>query len=225
MLAQIIRDFVDTYDAYRGTGKILVLFVLSLLFLYMNRDAISFNPFALVLSPLTAVSSSASLALSKVKGAWSRILAIFLCGFIILLSGERLYSSEMMRPAQNSMHLPADYVAVMDYLLTESDNPSVLAMPEYSLYHSMYSSKFNMLYEQHENADIRYLSEDARDAYTQLSDRNPDMMVVAEAASASGIEYIVLKSEHYWSEFPLDRFGYPLYATLDGWDIYKKGGK
>ena len=225
MVFQILRDFLNTYESCRGTGKILVLLILSLLFMYSIRNELSFNPFALILSPLTAISSSASLAAAKARNLKGRILALFLCGFIIVLSGERLYSADKMRISDNSMHIPDDYVAVMDCLLSESDAPSVLAMPEYSLYHTMYSSRFDMLYEEHENADVRYLSEAARYAYAQLSDRNPDMKIVADAAADSGIEYIVIKADHYWAEFPLERFGYPLYKALDGWEIYKKGGE
>ena len=79
-----------------------------------------------------------------------------------------------------------------------------------------------MLYEQHYGDDVRYLSEDARDAYGELSGRKPDMMIVSCAAVNYGCDYIVIKDDHYWPEFSLEEYDYKLETNVDGWDIYSR---
>ena len=225
MIHELLAKYTTAYSNMMGNSRILVVVIAALLFLYLNRNKLSFNPFVLILAPLGLVSSSAAKVLAVVrekKNRWAMLFAIFLCAFVIMLTGERIYSKDHLVKAENVMHIPQGYKTAMDYMLEHCENPKVLAMPDYSIYHLMYSSRFNMLYEQRYDEDVRYLSEDARNAYAELSSLNPDMLIVSESAMNYGCDYIILKSGHYWPMFPLDRYDYQLEATVEGWDIYSQ---
>lgn len=220
MLSEILSNINNIYETYRGDGKILVIFLISVLALYLIRGEFDFSIFCLIPSPLMAVGASVAKAVEKSKNWYYRLLVIFLCGFAIMLTGERIYSSERISLKENQYYIPEDLRQTMDYILSIDEAPSVIAMPDYCLYFPIYSSKFNMLYEQRIGDDIRYLSEEVRTIFGQLSDQNPDMYIVSQTAKKSGYKYIVLKREHYWPEFGLDRFDYELANSIGEWDIY-----
>ena len=248
MIQQLISDFTTKYDLIRGSSRILAVFLVALLFLYLFRRKLGYNPIVLILTPLAAVSAALTYVLSEVRGmdhednegteespekkknkAGSSIIkklplifAAFLCVFAVMLTGERLYSGEHLQSCENLMHIPEDYRQAMDYVLSQNSDPKVLAMPDYSMYNTMYSSHFDMLYEQRSGDDVRYLSEDARNAFNELSDRSPDMLTVSNAASDAGCDYIILLDGHYWPMFPLDEYDYRLEANVAGWDIYSR---
>lgn len=225
MIHELVVKYTTSYSNLMGNSRILVAVLIALLFLYLNRSKLAFNPFVLILAPLGLISMGMAKVLELVKekkNKWTMFGGIFLCGFALMLFGDRIYSPSHMTIAENSMHIPEGYKNAMDYVLEKSDSPRVLAMPDYSIYHSMYSSKFNMLYECRYDEDVRYLSEAARNAYGELSTRNPDMLKVSEAAVHYECDYIILKNDHYWPTFPLDYYDYQLETTVDGFDIYSR---
>lgn len=225
MIHELLARYTTAYSNMMGSSKVFVVMLVALLFLYINRKKLGFNPFILIMAPLCMIAASASrvfMAAKKKRNKCGMAFAIFLCAFVIMLTGDRIYSPEHMSKTENTMHIPEGYKAAMDYMLQKKETPKVLAMPDYSMYHALYSSKFDMLYEQRYGDDVRYLSEGARNAYAELSDLNPDMMVVSDAASDYDCDYIVLKEGHYWPMFPLDKYDYELEANVEGWDIYSR---
>ena len=225
MLSEIFNNFYNRYALLRGDGKILVLFLVALLFLYVIRKNLNYNPFILLLSPLGAISVALSEIFRFAKGKILVILVSVLSVLTIILSGQCIYSQNHAAVADSFYYIPNDYVEVMDFVLSLEDNPKVLAMPDYSIYHGMYSSRFDMMYEKRQDEDIRYLSEDARNAFNELLVHNPDMKIVSDAAIAQSCDYIILKKNYYWSEFPLTEYEYDLLKSFDGWEVYgRKGG-
>lgn len=224
MIQELFNEFLTLYDKYCGNGKLLVISLAALLFLLLIKGKSSYSFLLLILSPISAVSAAFGKLMTLMKGRLRILFTVFLCGFIVLLSGERIYSADHLTAAENSMHIPGDCIEVMDYLLARTDNPVVLAMPDQCMYYTMYSSKFNMLYENQSDDDIRYLSEDARNAFNELSVSDPDMKIVSDAAVNYGCDYIVLHADHYWPMFPLDSYDYELIDTVSDWEIYARKG-
>ena len=240
MLSEVYSNIYSVYESFRGDGKIMALIFVALLFLYMCRKAFDFNPFMLIISPIAAIGIAIEKVIeyaqqragnedsqndgNNVSPAVRKYLIVgftaFLMIFTIMISGHRVYSAKHVQKADNMLHIPADYVEVMDYILSQDIEASVVAMPDYSMYHGIYSSKFNMLYELSSDDDFRYLSEDARNAFLELSDNTPDMKKLADAAIHSGCNYIILKKDYYWSELPITRFGFENAASFDNWDVY-----
>lgn len=229
MIREIITGILNSYGNLFDNSHILIAVLIALLFLFLIRERLSFNPFALIIAPIGLLGAAfinvCALAKEK-KGKWVYLFAIFLCAFFAACTGERLYSRLNVQKAENMYHIPVDYIEVMDYILSEDSDETirVLAMPDYCMYHKMYSSRFDMLFENHLGDDVRFLDENARNAFNELSDNNPDMMIVSEAGVKESCKYVVLKKESYWPKFPLDRYDYEVIHETPNWEIFAKKG-
>lgn len=224
MISELLGNLYESFVSFRGDGKIIILILVALLFLYLIRDKFDFNPFTLILSPIAGIGVACGKILDTIKSKWILLLTGILLVIGIVLSGGYIFSSERVELSDNIHHIPGDYVEVMDYILSLSDNPKVLAMPDYSIYHSVYSSKFDMLYEQRLGDDVRYLPDNARIAFGELSKTSPDMYMVSSMAMESGCDFIVIKKDYYWCELPLYHFHYEVIKSFDNWDVYARKG-
>jgi len=224
MISELLRNLHESFVSLRGDGKIIVLFIVALLFLYLINSRLDFNIFAFILAPLAAIGTAFGKVMSSIKNKWIRVFAGLLIAIAIIMSGGLIYSGERAEKAENMYHIPEDYIEVMDYILSISDNPKVLAMPDYSMYHEIYSSRFDMLYEQRSGDDVRYLSDEARATFIELSKTGPDMYTVSKSALDADCDFIVLKKNYYWCELPLYHFHYEVIKSFDNWEVYAVKG-
>lgn len=237
-MKELYQQFLTSYENYRGTGKLLVLFLVSVLVIYLTEKKDEngrrrLNPVIFLLSIWTGIAYAGSnisgylFASPKTAGRGNRIsgagiLALFLCALTLCLSGTRVLSRNYFEKAENAMHIRTEYIQVMDVILADSDLPKVVTPPGFAPYLKMYSSRFETLYDYPKNGDISLLPEDARVVYEQLSGSVPNMKTVADIAKKNGCRYVILNSDKYYPEFPITYFGYQLADTIGEWEIYKE---
>jgi len=152
------------------------------------------------------------------------VIAVFMV-FILTISGKRITSADYYYKADNSMHIPADLLEVMDTILSGDDKADIgiVTMPGYGGLFESYSSRFATLYKDPVSGtlDDKIYDKKIRAAYDELRDIYPDMRAISDAARANGCDYIVLKSEAYWPKKPLTDFDYDIIATCGEWNVYK----
>lgn len=237
-MKEVYQQFLTTYENYRGTGKLLVLFLVSVLMIYLTEKKNEngrqrLHPAVFLLSVWTGIAYAGSgisgflFSPAKNNGQKKKVspmgmLALFLCLLTLCLSGTRVLNGEYFEKSENTMHIRTEYIQVMDVILADDDHPKVVAPPGFAPYLKMYSSRFETLYDYPKNGDVSLLSEDARAVYEQLSGSVPNMKTVADIAMENGCGYVILNSEKYYPEFPLTSFGFQLADTVGKWEIYKE---
>ncbi|MFT3982461.1 MAG: hypothetical protein QM697_01030 [Lachnospiraceae bacterium] len=237
-MKELYQRFLTAYENYRGTGKLLVLFLVSILVIYLTekkdeKGRRRFHPAVFLLSIWSGIAyagskiadflfSSAENIDRKKRISPAGILALLLCIFTLCLSGTKVLSRNYFQKAENTMHIRTEYIQVMDAILADDEYPKVVAPPGFAPYLKMYSARFETLYDYPKNGDVSQLSADARAVYEQLSGSVPNMKTVAEAAKENGCRYVILSSEKYYPEFPITSFGFQLADTVGEWEIYKE---
>ncbi len=204
MVRELLGELYSLYRQCVGTGGIIALFIVSLIVLVMCQKGRHTGPAAL--SPLGTVGCAVSEAVSRLSGA-SMLFAVAVCLLAVTSSGSNVLSSDMNSRAENAIHIPAHLVESMDVILSESDSPYVLTMPEWELYFESYSSRF-------------IAAEDGV-AYNELDKNTPDMGKIAKAAHECGCDFVVL-SRDIWPEKPITEYGYELIYETDDSVVYKE---
>lgn len=149
-------------------------------------------------------------------------LAVMAVCFILLNQGSRLMSSQVCEPAKNTYHMPEHFDAVLDRLLATSDGRvSVIPQPGYESYYLMYSSRFDLYFDEPSEEEFLYYSKWQQSAYNELQGNHPYMKNISDSAYHDNVEFVVLKDGDYWSEFPITEFGFTLYDSADGYNIYR----
>lgn len=246
-MKELYQQFVTTYENYRGTGKLLVLFLVAVLLIFpvqksmgqKKADGAGWSPVVFLLSIWTGIAYAGSFIAdflfctqtdSKSNAATDKkrkyplmgLLSLVLCILLLSLSGTRVFSHTFFEKAENSMHVRPEYVQVMDALLEETESPKVIAPPGFAPYLKMYSSRFDTLYDYPKNGDISELSGEARAVYEQLSSAHPDTKLIADTAKETGCQYVLMEEGKFYPEFPITEFGFELEKTVGGWNIYKE---
>ncbi len=239
-MKELYLQLTTVYEHYRGTGKLLILFLVAVLVIYLaeKRDQNGRQqvyPAFFLLSIWTGIAYAASSIADffflnekntekteKRKISVPGVLALLFCIVVLSLNGTRIISNSYFEKAQNTMHIRTEYVQVMDAILERTSEPRVIAPPGLAPYLKMYSSGFITMYDYPANGDISLLDEDARTVYEQLSGSIPDMKKVADIAKENNFEYIILNSQKYYPEFPITMFGYELIDTAGDWEVYRE---
>ena len=229
-------SLITTYNKYRGTGKGLTLFLVSVLIIYLlNRaedageDNERINPLVFVLSPLSGIGYAFSRALSRfrAKSVPSGILAGLLVMVTLILSGGWTFSDADHYRTENMMHIKQEYADVMDSLLrSEEGTIRVVAPPGFSPYMNAYSDRFDVMYAYPESGDPDKLDADARYVYEQMSMSTPDQTRLVETIRKAGYDHIIYNSQRTFFELPFEEYDYELIGDVSGFRIYrdKTGG-
>lgn len=225
MVSQLIFNIINSYEQIRGTGKILVLFVVALAFWFLAKKEEGFNPISFMLSPIACIGAAFAKAIeaAKKKNKLTVILAVCICAFVIMQSGMRVAGKEFFDFSRNTMHIPGEYVEVMDYLLNDSPSPYVATTPEYSIYNTAYSDRFDMLYEEYPDADMAGADEAVRIVYEELGAESPDFERVAIYAKKAGCEYVLVDSSRAGKAMELENYGYAFQRRFPSWYVFKRG--
>lgn len=240
-MKELYQQFITTYENYQGTGKLLVLFLVAVLVIFLiekngKKDRRKWNPAVFLLSIWTGIAYAASMIAGsmfsiqtdtdetkkKKRLSLMGVLSLVLCILFLSLSGTRVFSNTYFEKADNSMHIRQEYVQVMDALLEETESPKVIAPPGFAPYLKMYSSRFKTLYDYPRNGDTSQLSEDARAVYEQLSGAHPDTKLIADTARENGCQYVLMEEGKFYPDFPITEFGFEYLKTVGGWNIYKE---
>lgn len=148
MLYSLWYNFITEYKRIVGTGGLLVLFVVSVFYLYLTRhrdssekeasdaveaDSSAYELPALILSPMAAIATSVSRAFrelfSDIEASESRagitksvmkIVIVCMAIFALVISGKRIFSRELVAKAENNMHISNELKEAMDYVINDA---------------------------------------------------------------------------------------------------------
>ncbi len=240
-MKELWDSILTTYNNYRGTGKGLPLFLVSVLIICIIKDLKAESrestetagpvpvPPVFILSPITGIGYAFALlykeALSRLKGKRLWILMVsFIMILALALGGTRVFKEADHYRAENRMHIKAGYVEVMDALLSaagESGSIRVMAAPDISPYRAAYSGRFDLMYSYPRHGDPANLGGDERFVYEQMSLSTPDETKVIEKVRKLGYDYIVYDTQKTYMGLPLEEYGYDLVTEVNGFKIYK----
>ena len=230
-MKELWASLITTYFNYRGTGKGLTLFLVSVLIIYLlNRaenegeEGERINPLIFVLSPLSGIGYAFSRALGRfrAKSVLSGILAGLLVMVTLILSGGWTFSDADHYRTENMMHIKQEYVDVMDSLLkSEEGTIRVVAPPGFSPFMKAYSERFDVMYAYPENGDPGKLDADARYVYEQMSLATPDQGRFVETVRKAGYDHIIYNSQKTFFELPFEEYDYELAGDVSGFRIYR----
>lgn len=244
MIWNLVNTISTEYHRLQGTGLILVLFVVAVGIIVAliqggyDKRSLRYT----VLSPFTTIAYVISRTLATVwqndmvpvrtnqvkdgkrllKALFALALSVLIVCFIVLNQGERFISSGMYEPVKNTYHMPEGFDSVLDKLLATSDGRiSVIPQPGYESYYLAYSSRFDLYYDEPTDEEFLYYSKWQQSAYNELLSNHPYMKNISDAAYHDNVEFVVLKDGDYWSEFPITEFGFTLYDSSCGYNIYR----
>lgn len=246
MVSTLWNNLITTYKLYIGTGSLLVLFVVALMYKTLhglrNGKKISELLWPGILMPwgsigmafgelflnreiseaVPAISVKNEKYVNAYKATIKIVIAVVLV-YILIISGNRFVSPEFYVKADNNMHIDANLLKAMDFILADSETESigVVTMPGAGEYFRSYSSRFDMMYEDPVDGDVSGLKKELNQTYQELSVKYPDMLIVSNAAKREGCRYIVIRNDSYWPKIPLTEYEYDLIFTCGYWDVYK----
>lgn len=233
-MKEFIYKLLTGFYQFRGEGKLISLFILALLVIYLKgqkeEGGRRQSPAVFLLSSWTAVAYVLTYAMDRVwnekmvkkpLSILTKLSAVFLSVSIVIFSGKAVFHEEFCKKADNSMHIKQEYVAALDCILSDSDAPCIIAPPEIAPYLKMYHAKIETLYDYPKNQDVSLLSEEAQIVYGELSDAHPNTKKIAEIGKKNGYQYIIWNPSKYYPEFSLTLYGYEKFADVEGLEVYK----
>ena len=237
-MKELWNSIVGIYENYTGNSKLVVLFLVAVLVIYLINNSKeneetgidgNVNPGLFLLSIPAGIAYALTCIYTRLRnksmGASYRIIVCVLIPLVLILSGTRVFSDDKFTAADNTMHIPAEYLCVMDRLLQEEDGMvRVIASPEVNKYFKMYSSRFDTFYDYPANGDLSLLGSDERYVYEQLKLSTPDESAVVRIMRQHGYNYIVYDSNTNYFELPLEEYGLTLVDIVDDFKIYSYAG-
>ncbi|MCD8326411.1 MAG: hypothetical protein LUC90_06945 [Lachnospiraceae bacterium] len=126
---------------------------------------------------------------------------------------------------ENIYGLPQDVVDVCDLLLSEDEDPFIIATDGDWVYFRQYSSKIKLLYGNNLNGtmdEATPIPADYKDlAATLESTEFINLDYVGEKANQYDVEYIVINVTTHVEPYMAEGIYYSLYATIGDYQIYK----
>lgn len=232
MISQMWYNFITAYRDFFGTGTVLVLFlvVLGVLFIIgiKTKSQVKIIPYILSIVGTIGVGLAKLCYIpiekeeKKSSKIFARIFIVALCIFAVVISGKRVVPNVFYYKSDNMFGISDELKNAMDYVLADAtDNVGVVAMPGFGEYFTSYSHRFHLMYEDPHGENLSELPDDVREAYVELTKKDPDMRIVAKAAKKMNCSYVVLREQKYWTDIPLTEVGYDFVDNVDGWEIYK----
>ncbi len=229
-MKELWETIITAYNNYRGTGKGLTLFLVSVLIICLLRkddtgtDEGQVSPLAFILNPLAGIGYAFTRALYRyrAKSVPAGILAGALVIITLILSGGWVFSDKDHYLTENAMHIRQEYVDVMNTLLESGDGTiRVVAPPGLSPYMKAYSGRFDVMYGYPENGDPKNLGSDAGYVYEQMSLSVPDQARVVETIRKEGYDHILYDSRKTFFSLPFEEYDYELVGEVSGFRIYR----
>ena len=174
------------------------------------------------------------------------VMAVLLCVFGIMLSGNMPQSAGTVSMTENMYHIDVDLMKAFDYMLAEADDTTrqydftgqeegngtditkgsepvtIIAEPGTGNILKAYSSRFETLFDEpSRDEDILYYDEDIRNLYAEVTDQNPDMYKVSKIARAHNCMFYLTEKGEHWPEFPITFFDADLSAEFGNWEVYR----
>lgn len=230
-MKELLQTITSTYNNYRGTGKLLALFLVSVLIICLlnspgrpgsgNNDP-KVSPLLFLLSPISGIAYALTRIYKKMHGLLYTAVGCVCIVLVIILGGGWIFASDDYYIADNRLHIKQEYIDVFDALLQEeSGTIRICATPDLSSFMKIYSPRFEVMYERPVNADASVYKGDIRAVYDQMSTSTPDVAMVVKLLGNNGYDHILYdRNDTYWN-LPLEEFGYELILQVGDYSIYR----
>ena len=249
-MKELWQTITNTYNNYRGTGKLLALFLVSVLIIYLlnikeqrenyeagrkENSASGVSPLVFVLSPISGIAYAFTRLYRRIfliptdkkrtdiKHTWIYPFLAAMCIVLtLILSGRWIFTSDDHYMAENRMHIKQEYVNVfMALLSTEDGDIRICSTPEISTYMRMYSPRLDVMFVRPVNGDASILKGDVRAVYDQMSMSTPDEGRVVEMLRDNGYDHILYNEKGTYWNLPLEEFGYELILKAGDYRVYR----
>lgn len=243
------NEIVNLFREYMGTGLIMGWFLLSLCFLLFREKRKSFrvmliyvpiillllffNPWfgelaygmigdeiyyrILWLIPVTPVIAYAAALLYNSCRGRARIAFACLCGVLVVISGSWIYENPFFHRAENLYHMPQSVVDICDAIEVEGREVMAVFPAELLQYVRQYSPVVCMPYGREQLVERWGFH---HPLYQAMEAEELEAGELARLARESLCHYVILPQEKKL-EGRLTDYDYVLFASLDGYVIYK----
>ncbi|MCR4806062.1 MAG: hypothetical protein K5857_00165 [Lachnospiraceae bacterium] len=230
-MKELWATIITTYTEFRGTGKGLALFLVSVLIICLlnteeekEEGGRRINPLLFILSPLAGIGYAFSAAYKRYRAR--SVPAAVLTGLIIMvtliLAGGWVFSEADHYRTENTIHIKQAYRDVMDRLLeSEEGTIRVMASRELAPYMKAYSGRFDLMYAYPRGGDPSSLKGRAGYVYEQMGLSEPDQGRLVSALRDAGYDHIVYNTQKTYFGLPFEEFDYELVADVGDYRIYK----
>ena len=230
-MKELLQTITSTYNNYRGTGKLLALFLVSVLIICLlnspgrpgsgNNDP-KVSPLLFLLSPISGIAYALTRIYKKMHGLLYTAVGCACIVLVIILGGGWIFAPDDYYIADNRLHIKQEYIDVFDALLQEeSGTIRICATPDLSSFMKIYSPRFEVMYERPVNADASVYKGDIRAVYDQMSTSTPDVAMVVKLLGNNGYDHILYdRNDTYWN-LPLEEFGYELILQVGDYSVYR----
>ncbi len=230
-MKELLQTITSTYNNYRGTGKLLALFLVSVLVICLlnlsdrsesgNNDP-KVSPFLFLLSPISGIAYAFTGLYKRMRGSLYSVIGCACIVLAIILGGGWIFASDDYYIADNRLHIKQEYIDVFDALLQEETGTiKICAAPDISSMMKIYSPRFDVMFERPVNADASEYKGDIRAVYDQMSLSTPDVEMVVRLLGDNGYDHILYDiKDTYWN-LPLDEFGYEPILQVGDYIVYK----
>lgn len=146
----------------------------------------------------------------------------------IIVTGERIFSSETYTEKENDYEIPQAAIAVSDVMMggLESWKETAIVPNELLCYIRQYSCSIGLLYGRNAGGFISDIGEDEMRVYEEMSRENPDLAVITEIGREKNCKYIVFNTSFHQIPADLSEYGYErLCVVEDDYVIYRRSGE
>ncbi len=226
-MKELLQTITSTYNNYRGTGKLLALFLVSVLIIYLLKKKDRPGAAGLfVLSPVSGIGYASSLIFGTLKEKRIRpVYSIIVCCLVVImlmLSGQFVFSQDDHYTAENVFHVKEDVKRTAEILMRLDGEKRVVAAPQISPYiGTLCYGRVDMLYDHPANGDPDKLEGEARYVYDQLMMSTPDEGRLVRTIRSKGYNYLIYDSSANYFELPLEEYGYELVAREGDIMVYR----
>ncbi len=224
-MREIIALLLDTYSDFSGRGKLLPLFLVSLiiLFLVMKKEGSRIRPLLFVLSVWTAISAAFVTFTGSIKSRKYRLGAGLFLAAMIVLSGSLIWSRGILVSAGEIRQQEEDCRTICDRILSEDPAAGVIASPGLMPYLCASSASITPLYEVPYPGKEDELGEEDHLLYEAFLSQHPDLQLVRRICREESRIFAVTDNEWMWPEHVVES-GFSLLDTVGHYDIYVYAG-
>lgn len=230
-MKELFSQFFEVYARYTGTGKLLVLFFVSIIILLLIRkdQRGRVHPLLFVVSVWMGIAAGFTALISSVKaksrtGLLYSVLAVIFLIFAITLSGRLIWSDRFLDSREEITEREADYKAVFDTVLSDNSAPKILADTRVIPYAAAYSSSIEPLYSVPEEMDADLLDEKERKFFEEFSGIHPNLARLKRNLIGESDVYLIIDNTAEWPDGEPEDNDFYLLDTVSHFEIYKLMG-
>lgn len=238
-MKELFTQLFGEYARYTGIGKLAVLFLVSIIILFLIRknQRGRVHPLLFVLSAWTGIAVAFTSLISSYKEKAEEkneeksraqllypILACIFFVFVISLSGRLIWSDQFLDTKEEINEREEEYIAVFDTILADSSTPKILANTSIIPYAAAYSAAFEPLYYVPENKNADLLGERERRFFEEFSGIHPDLARLKRNLSGESDVYLIIDNMAEWPLGDPNEYDIYLLDTVSHYEIYKLMG-